>query len=206
MPLAKRRKVLGIGVPLVCVALLMLLGALLPKPPIQPTANTAAPATPRASAHVSTPTPTRVSPKPAPARSSAKPTPSAAQPQISAPKLEFMAWWVGGGQDRQQAITSDFTAIQAASGRSDVPAVTAGCHKLASDVRQAQIFQAIPDAEAQSAWASALANYAAGSSDCSTGLETGDLDLATRGTTELSTGNADIARLINRVRQIAGSE
>lgn len=168
MSLERRRKLLGIGLP---VAVLAVAGAML---------------TPKLAANVHT-TPTAAQstltfPSPstadlplastapsAPAGVEATPSASARpDATASASTVSLLTWLADGGARHLQALLTDMTAIQNAlpNDDGDLARLSPVCASLARDVRAARAYHQFPDALGQSAWTSSFTHFVKAAAAC----------------------------------------
>lgn len=137
------------------------------------------------------------SPGPDPVATGTPPDPQLAQ---------AVAMWVShGGSASLKALSGDFAALEKAAGAQNMSGIATSCQHLGVDVKAAQAYAPIPDPQAQTAWAAALAQYAAGASDCATGASTLNASLLTKASTEITNGSNDLDTVTARLSQIAGN-
>ncbi len=115
-------------------------------------------------------------------------------------------WGDEGGNDLTQSLTKDFSSIAAATGASDTHALSAACGLLDDDVSRAQNYPAIPDADAQSHWSSALAHDHMAAVHCTAGVATSDPSAMADAAIEMDAATVQFRDVTDRFNQIeAGS-
>jgi len=136
--------------------------------------------------------------------SSSSGTPAAATSSPST-KAAIGAWFNGGGETRITGVSTDATTTATAASNFDVAALRTGCTALQGDVESAQAYAPIPDAQMQSAWASALAQYARAATDCVAGVDSMDTTVIGRAASELSAGAKFMDQATARAQELGGS-
>lgn len=137
-----------------------------------------------------------VSPSPSIAVPSPTATPTTQAPVASNPVKD---WVLGGGASWMNTITEDFTAASS-GGQTEL---RAGCVKLGQDVRSAQAYPPVPDAQAQADWSAALTQYAKGATDCVSGVDRHSSFLIARATSEFQTGQTHFQAVLDRLNVLA---
>jgi hypothetical protein len=102
------------------------------------------------------------------------------------------AWFVDAGQAELASLSDAITAV--AHAPSTPAALGTACAKLAGAVASAQAGPQVPDAAAQSSFASALAEYATGAADCRAWASSHDATLMTKANAAISAGSTFIER------------
>lgn len=124
----------------------------------------------------------------------------------TAPARSVATWRDGGGAALVKAITEDFVAISFNAKSLNATTTHASCTKLQTDVEAAQAYQQIPDRQAQTAWAAALALYARAATDCVSGTTGGfNAALISKSGDELAQGNTQLEAVTARVRALGGT-
>ena len=113
-------------------------------------------------------------------------------------------WYNTTGKTRIDAIQADNTAIGTDSSNADTAALANDCAQLGVDATKAQGDPAIPDAQAQASWASALGHLRQGGVDCTAGATVQDANQLTKGATEIGQGTTDITALSARLATLQG--
>jgi hypothetical protein len=121
-------------------------------------------------------------------------------PGVNPVAVAIVAWVKGGGQDRVDAMSSDFNNIATASAAADSPAVNAACVSLRSHVEKTQAYAPVPDTEVQSDWSTALAQAARSATDCIAGTDTLNASLISRSGQELRATTAAIVAMTTRLK------
>jgi hypothetical protein len=124
------------------------------------------------------------------------------------PKLALAVaeWVANGGETDLTTLATDFKDLSTAADSEDMASIGDSCTQLQSDIESAQAYDPIPDPQAQQAWASALAEYARGATDCIAGAtaSTPDVNLITKASAEITTGSKDLDLVTTRLNAIAG--
>lgn len=120
-------------------------------------------------------------------------------------KAAIGTWFNGGGETRITAVSTDASTAATASSNLDTTALRAGCTALQKDVESAQAYAPIPDAQMQSAWSSALAQYARAATDCVAGVDSMDATVISRAASELGAGAKFMDQATARAQQLGGS-
>lgn len=116
-------------------------------------------------------------------------------PGVNPVAVAIVAWVNGGGQDRVDAISSDFSNIATGIAAADSPAVNAACVSLRSHVEKAQAYAPVP-----SDWSAALAQAARSATDCIAGTDTLNASLISRSGHELKATTAAIVAMTTRLK------
>lgn len=119
-------------------------------------------------------------------------------------KAAIGAWFNGGGESRITAVSTDANTAATASSNLDATALRAGCSALQKDVESAQAYAPIPDAQMQSAWSSALAQYARAATDCVAGVDGMDATVISRAASELGAGAKFLDQATARAQELSG--
>jgi hypothetical protein len=101
-------------------------------------------------------------------------------------------------------ISADFSAIGVAGKNTDVVGLNTACRHLQTDVEAGQAYKQIPDQQAQTAWASALAYFARAASDCVSGTDNLDASLISKSSDEMDQGTAQLQLVTARIQQLSG--
>lgn len=117
--------------------------------------------------------------------------------------LSPAAWRDGGGQDLVQRLNADFVEIYNAGNQGDDADMNTACRQLRTDVQAAQAYKEIPDQQAQTAWAQALASFAAGATDCMEGTDPSDPVLLKKAAYEMALGTAQLLRCASRMQELS---
>ena len=186
---------------------LMVIGALNQPHTPTPAAQVAAPAP----AVQAAPAPARVpGPSPAPAAPvapPAAPAPVAVPAAPPAPSMvdQMVAWRDGGGMDHINALTADFSATATVASSGDPAALNTTCHTLQNDVASAQAYAPIPDGQAQTEWADALASTSDSARDCIAGTDQTDTALISQAADEITTATSHLQAASNRIAALNGN-
>jgi hypothetical protein len=124
----------------------------------------------------------------------------AAQPAPTDPRVAISDWWTGGGQDRESAISKDYTDMGTAATATDIPGLGTACASLQSDVEAAQAYGGVPDTVAQADWSTALAQSARAATDCIAFTRNLDAGLLTQSGQELSASTAALNKVTERIK------
>jgi hypothetical protein len=115
-----------------------------------------------------------------------------------------VAWYDSGGKKLITDLSGDFTAIQAAGTKQDVAALHTACGSLQTHVEAAQAYTHIPDTQAETSWAQALALYARAATDCLSGTTSLNAALVTQSGQELQQGTSALSQVTARMQQLGG--
>ena len=193
----RKRKDLAIGFGVVAVVLLILVGVTAPhtKQPVQlGDASKNAPSqtdNSQSGQQTQSDTSSDNSQQPAPA-----PQPTTAQ-QVAA--------WSDKYKYIDQSLATDFNDLSTHANDGDIDGVKAACEQLLTDVKTAQGFPAIPDAQSASDFSSALTYFNEGAQDCIDGVANYDVDLISKGSNEISEGTDKITATSNDIAALTGS-
>lgn len=119
-------------------------------------------------------------------------------------KAAIAAWFNSGGETRITAISADSKSAAGSSNGLDVAALRSACTTLQHDVESAQAYAPIPDAQMQSAWASALAQYARAAGDCIAGIDSMDATVIGRAGSELTAASGFMDQATARAQELGG--
>ena len=131
-------------------------------------------------------------------------TKPASTPKAEAPKPttgQQVAMWFSTYGYIITSYNDDFTKIGTDAGNSNTVAVGNDCATLNADVKKAQGFPAIPDAQSASDFGSALSYYQTGAEDCVTAAQNNDNDGLVRAAGEISKGNDKIKATISDIKK-----
>jgi hypothetical protein len=136
-------------------------------------------------------------------------TPSTAPAAIASPppgptattSQQLDAWLVDGGHAELTRLTDAIVAV----GHADTPGKTyaalgRACTREAAAVSSAQAGPPVPDAAAQTSFASALAEYATSAADCQAGASAHSVALLNEAATATRAGTADVLRFDNQTK------
>jgi hypothetical protein len=123
-------------------------------------------------------------------------------PQDPALAAAVVHWFAQGGEPRISALQTDFEKIARAASAADLATVKSGCGTLVADVDKAQHYAALPDAQAQHHWSSALKLYAQGAADCVNGAQRAESDLMVKANNEVMRGSAELTKATERIQDI----
>ncbi|WP_034090169.1 hypothetical protein [Streptacidiphilus albus] len=117
------------------------------------------------------------------------------------------AWYKGGGQSDISTLGTDINQLGTDGRAKNLSAVGGDCAILASATTSAVDYGPIPDPEAQSHWAKALADYTTGTSLCYAGIAKMNATETGKGIADVIAGNTQMAALTTRVNAIgAGAQ
>lgn len=102
------------------------------------------------------------------------------------------AWFNDAGKAELENLTDAIGDVQRAP--NTAAALGAACGKLADTVASAQAGPQVPNAAAQSSFASALSQFAKAAADCQAGASSNDSALLTSAATEISAGSAELGK------------
>ncbi|BCL29751.1 hypothetical protein ACFFS2_26685 [Streptomyces aurantiacus] len=105
------------------------------------------------------------------------------------------------GLESLDKVLSRYTA---GSATSDAGTVLTACNELAHDVRILKTFDPIPDAPAQAAWASALADLEQGAADCAAAIRDNDTAQSAEAESGIKKGDSEYAAVVDRLGTILG--
>jgi hypothetical protein len=128
---------------------------------------------------------------------SAAPSAGFAPSTGSSPTVE--AWRDSGGLDRLGALSRDLSAVGNAQRAGDIEGVGMACLSLWSDAESAEAYMPIPDPEAQTHWAAALAHLAHASTACVMAVRSQDAAKFIRASHEMDAVPADVSQVITRL-------
>ncbi len=114
-------------------------------------------------------------------------------------------WASGGGGDRLTMLADDFTELETAAEANNLPGISTSCTRLRTDVKSAQAYDPIPDAQAQHDWSLALAQYERGATDCVAGADEANQNLMTKASTEIVAGTNELDLVTARLGEISGT-
>jgi hypothetical protein len=120
------------------------------------------------------------------------------------PAAAIVAWRDGGGLALMNRLIADFSDAGNAGQNADVAGLNAACKHLQTDVEAAQAYKPIPDPQAQTAWAAALAYFARSATDCVSGTDNLDVGLITKASNEMTQGSTQLRLVTTRIRQLSG--
>jgi hypothetical protein len=136
-------------------------------------------------------------------------TPSTAPAAIASPppgpsattSEQLDAWFVDGGHAELTRLTDAIVAV----GHADTPGKTyaalgRACTREAAAVSSARAGPPVPDAPAQTSFASALAEYATSAADCQAGASAHSVALLNEAATATRAGTADVLRFDNQTK------
>jgi hypothetical protein len=114
-----------------------------------------------------------------------------------------VTWLAGGGQARISSMVMDVAAVSSARSNPGGQDLRAACGVTRRDVRAARAYPAVPDAQAQQAWRSALAGAERGARDCLTGASRKDADLVRAGADRLTAAGSRLNQVTVRLATLA---
>jgi hypothetical protein len=141
---------------------------------------------------------------PAPATTSAAAPATSATPSAQNVQAAVAAWYNGGGGTRITAIGADSKSAAGSSNSLDIATLRTACTALQKDVESAQAYAPIPDGRMQSAWSSALAQYARAAGDCIAGIDSMDAAVISRAGSELSAASGFMDQATTRAQELNG--
>jgi hypothetical protein len=109
------------------------------------------------------------------------------------------AWQDNGGLHRVKALLADLQATQDATKTHDLAGVDKACRAIHSDTEAAKAYSPIPDPEAQTHWAAALAHLTDGSTACVIAIHTLDAGLMAQASDEIGAAPADMSHVVDRL-------
>ena len=123
--------------------------------------------------------------------------------QHTDPKSAIHAWSARGGSSRTAAVGADLGAIDQAAAARDTTALRVACSAMGADVRSAQAYDSIPDAEAQAEWLASLSYLAQASTDCVNGVDTLSGPLIQKMDSEIASATDTLKRATSRINELA---
>lgn len=108
-------------------------------------------------------------------------------------------WQDNGGLNQVKALLNDLEAAQDAAHADDLAGMGRACRSLLSDAEAAKAYTPIPDPEAQTHWAAALAHLTHASATCLTAIRDQDADLFAQSAYEMGAVPAEVSVVINRL-------
>jgi hypothetical protein len=127
-----------------------------------------------------------------------------ATPSTQNVKSAIANWFNGGGGTRITAIGTDAKSAAGSAEGPDIATLRTACTALQSDVESAQAYAPIPDAQMQSAWSSALAQYARAAGDCIAGVDSMDATVISRASSELGAASGFMDQATARAQALGG--
>jgi hypothetical protein len=97
------------------------------------------------------------------------------------------------------------TAVDDDASAGDRASLGQDCVTLQYDVREAQIYPAVPEPSIQDHWTRALSLLAQAASDCSDGSTGSDSALIAKSVKELDSGSTELDVVTNRVSELGGN-
>lgn len=119
-------------------------------------------------------------------------------------KAAIATWYNSGGGTRITAISADSKSASGSSSGLDIATLRTACTALQHDVESAQAYAPIPDAKMQSAWSSALAQYARAAGDCIAGIDSMDATVVSRAGSELTAASGFMDQATTRAQELNG--
>lgn len=118
---------------------------------------------------------------------------------------ELQGWYLLGGSDRLDALSTDLERVTKGADRNDFPYLRAACVFTQPDVAAAQAYAPIPDAAIQKAWAAALDSYSKAMTDCIAGADKEDPVVIGRMSLELSTASSYLRDAAAQIDELSRS-
>jgi len=102
-----------------------------------------------------------------------------------------------------QTLANDFSKLSTDATNGDISATNTDCVQIQTDVKIAQGYPAIPDAQTASDFSSALSYYDEGAQDCIDGTNNFDTSLISKGSQEMSQGTTKMQAAANDMKALA---
>jgi hypothetical protein len=115
---------------------------------------------------------------------------------------QVVDWYNGGGSTYVNTIVTDLTTVDADTNILDFEAMSTDCDALNSDVAEAQVYDEVPDGEAQRHWDAALNSLQIGAAHCSSGASTYDSDLLMQAGQEFFTAGGELDAVTSRLQTL----
>ncbi len=119
--------------------------------------------------------------------------------------VSVVAWFKDSRhQEGLESLDKVLSRYTAGSATSDTGTVLTACNELAHDVRILKTFEPVPDAPAQAAWASALAELEQGAADCAAGILDNNTAQRAKAKSGIRKGDSEYAAVVDRLGTILG--
>jgi hypothetical protein len=116
---------------------------------------------------------------------------------------QVVGWYNGGGSTYVDAIVTDLATVDTDTNDLDFESMSTDCEALDSDVADAQLYDEVPDDEAQWHWDAALNSLRSGAAHCSSGASAYDPNLMIQAGQEFSLAGGELDAVTSRLQALA---